>query len=349
MNKITFITVIIVFFLKTGNVFSNNNIFYVDNIIIKNDKNYSKNELVNKAFKKGFKKLINKILLEKDVEKIEQTNLPNIKKLISSYQVQESKELLNLNDVVINLTFDREKINQFFYSKNILYADISKTDVVVLPVLIDSNQFYLFSDNYFYSNWNSIKKQTNDQFINYILPVESLESIEFINKNKNDLESLDIKNILSGYDIKDYIFLVINPGSNNIEVFFKGFFSNNEIVKNFSINNTSQEQSILFDNTIEVIKYEINEAWKSQNLIDVGAPSFLNIKLDINKKNDLLNLQLALNKIDLIENYYVLELNKNYAKIKIKYLGKIDKMKSKFNDQGIKVTISNEEWKLELI
>ena len=224
MNKITFITVIIVFFLKTGNVFSNNNIFYVDNIIIKNDKNYSKNELVNKAFKKGFKKLINKILLEKDVEKIEQTNLPNIKKLISSYQVQESKELLNLNDVVINLTFDREKINQFFYSKNILYADISKTDVVVLPVLIDSNQFYLFSDNYFYSNWNSIKKQTNDQFINYILPVESLESIEFINKNKNDLESLDIKNILSGYDIKDYIFLVINPGSNNIEVFFKGFF-----------------------------------------------------------------------------------------------------------------------------
>ena len=91
MNKITFITVIIVFFLKTGNVFSNNNIFYVDNIIIKNDKNYSKNELVNKAFKKGFKKLINKILLEKDVEKIEQTNLPNIKKLISSYQVQKVK------------------------------------------------------------------------------------------------------------------------------------------------------------------------------------------------------------------------------------------------------------------
>lgn len=160
---------------------------------------------------------------------------------------------------------------------------------------------------------------------------------------------MDMKNILSGYDIKDYIFLVINPGNKNIEVFFKGFFSNSEIVKNFSIDNISQEQPFLFDNAIKEIKHEINETWKSQNLIDIGAPSFLNIKLDINKKNDLLNLQMALNKIDLIENYYVLELNKNYAKIKIKYLGKIDKMKNKFNNQGIKVTISNEEWKLELI
>jgi len=124
MNKITFIFIIIVFFLKTGNVFSDNNIFYVDNIIIKNDKNLSRNELLNKAFTKGFKKLINKILLEKDIKSIEQTNLPNIKRLISAYQVRENKELLTLNEVVINLTFDREKINEFFYSKNILYADI---------------------------------------------------------------------------------------------------------------------------------------------------------------------------------------------------------------------------------
>ena len=31
-----------------------------------------------------------------------------------------------------------------------------------------------------------------------------------------------------------------------------------------------------------------------------------------------------------------MELNTNYAKIKIKYLGKINKIKSKLDDQGIK-------------
>ena len=148
---------------------------------------------------------------------------------------------------------------------------------------------------------------------------------------------------------KIIFFLLLIQAIRILKFFLKVFFSNSEIVKNFSIDNISQEQPFLFDNAIKEIKHEINETWKSQNLIDIGAPSFLNIKLDINKKNDLLNLQMALNKIDLIENYYVLELNKNYAKIKIKYLGKIDKMKNKFNNQGIKVTISNEEWKLELI
>ena len=96
-------------------------------------------------------------------------------------------------------------------------------------------------------------------------------------------------------------------------------------------------------------KREIDEIWKLQNLIDIRTPSFLNTVLEIKKDNDLLNLRKALNKIDLIESYNVMELNTNYAKIKIKYLGKINKIKSKLDDQGIRVIISNNEWKLKLI
>ena len=186
--------------------------------------------------------------------------------------------------------------------------------------------------------------ESHSHIIGYVSPISKSE------EKSNPLSKLSTaKAGKIGVEKAKDIILRGKLGNKNIEVFFKGFFSNSEIVKNFSIDNISQEQSFLFDNAIKEIKHEINETWKSQNLIDIGAPSFLNIKLDINKKNDLLNLQMALNKIDLIENYYVLELNKNYAKIKIKYLGKIDKMKNKFNNQGINVTISNEEWKLELI
>ena len=71
----------------------------------------------------------------------------------------------------------------------------------------------------------------------------------------------------------------------------------------------------------------MSEIWKSQNLIDVRTPSFLNVTLDINNKNDLLNLQNTLNKIDIIQSHNVLELNKNFARIKIKYIGKINKIK----------------------
>ena len=79
------------------------------------------------------------------------------------------------------------------------------------------------------------------------------------------------------------------------------------------------------------------------------TPSFLNIYLDIKKANDLLKLKAAFKKIELIENFNVLELNKSYAKISIKYLGKVSKIKSEMLKQGIILNITNNEWKLNII
>ena len=59
---------------------------------------------------------------------------------------------------------------------------------------------------------------------------------------------------------------------------------------------------------------------KSQNLIDVRTPSFLNSKLVINKKNNLEELNKRIKKIDAINNIYVQELNKDFVLIKLKYL-----------------------------
>ena len=349
MNKIIFYIFIIVFFVKTGNVFSSNNIFNVDNIVVKNTANQNKEKLLDKAFQEGFKKLTKKILINKDLLSVEKTSLKEIKKLVSTYQIIENDEFYEDEEVKVNLSFDREKINRFFYVKGISYADISDTDVVIFPVLIKNNDFFLFSENYFYNNWSSQYFDEENEFINYVLPIENLEDLQLINSNKDDLESLPIKKILSNYDLKDYIFLILTIKNNKIDIFLKGSISGNKVIKNFSISNGDKGEDIRYNNAIKEVKREIDEIWKLQNLIDIRTPSFLNTVLEIKKDNDLLNLRKALNKIDLIESYNVMELNTNYAKIKIKYLGKINKIKSKLDNQGIRVIISNNEWKLKLI
>ena len=100
---------------------------------------------------------------------------------------------------------------------------------------------------------------------------------------------------------------------------------------------------------ISLIKGEINELWKLQNLIDLRTPSFLNVKLELNKTDDLLKLQKILMQIDLIENFNVSELNKDYVKIKIKYYGKIDKIIKKFSENNLKTTIKNNQWIFKII
>ena len=340
MNKIIFYIFIIVFFVKTGNVFSSNNIFNVDNIVVKNTANQNKEKLLDKAFQEGFEKLTKKILINKDLLSVEKTSLKEIKKLVSTYQIIENEEFYVNDEVKVNLSFDREKINRFFYVRGISYADISDTNVVIFPVLIKNNDFFLFSENYFYNNWSNQYFDEENEFINYVLPIENLEDLQLINSNKNDLESLPIKQILSNYDLKDYIFLILTIKNNKIDIFLKGSISGNKVIKNFSVSSGDEGEDIIYNNAIKEVKREIDEIWKLQNLIDIRTPSFLNTVLEIKKDNDLLNLRKALNKIDLIESYNVMELNTKYAKIKIK---------SKLDDQGIRVIISNNEWKLKLI
>ena len=350
MNKIIFFLLIIVFLFKTGNVFSDRNIFYVDNIIVESNNNQKKERLLNKAFQEGFKKLIKRILLKKDQKTVLQTSLEEVKKMVSTYQVQDSKDLSKTNELTVNLFFDRKRMNNFFYSKGISYADISKTNLVFFPVLVEDNNLYLFSNNYFFKNWNIDEKEKNNEFVDYILPVENLEDIQFIERNRGNLESIDPKEMLSNYDIENYMFLVIKIFDEKIDIFLKGTFSDNNIVKNFDIYNpNSNDREVDFQSFIKTIKDEINEIWKSQNLIDNRIPSFLTITTDIKKQDDLLKIQKVLQDIELIENFYVLELTKNYARIRIKYLGKMDKIKSRFYEKGIKLQNLENQWTANLL
>ena len=349
MKKYFFIFFIIVFFTKTGNVFSNNNIFNVDNIKVISEITEKREKILNTAFKKGFKELTNRILLQRDIISIDNISIKEIRKFISSYQIIESDNLDNSNEFIINIVFDRRKLNEFFYQKNISYADIYKTDVVIFPVLVENDNFYLFSENYFYNKWLEEDKNVNNEFINYILPEENIDDIAVINKNRNNLESTKVKNLLMDYDIKNYIFLIIKPNNEKIDIFIKGDISNREVIKNVVVDLDIQNKELDFQKAIRQTKQIISEIWKVQNLIDVRTPSFLNITLDINNQNDLQDLQNALNKIELIENFNVLELNKKYAKIKIKYLGKIDKIQDRLYEMGIKVINTGNNWKLKLI
>ena len=93
----------------------------------------------------------------------------------------------------------------------------------------------------------------------------------------------------------------------------------------------------------------IKDLIKSQNLIDVKTPSFLNVEIQLNKKSNLVEFTNRLKKIDLIDNFYVQELNKDHVMIKIKYLGKINKIINKLKDEKIDLKMISGQWQLNII
>ena len=116
------------------------------------------------------------------------------------------------------------------------------------------------------------------------------------------------------------------------------------------------EENKLTDNNKLVLHYgdltdssNITNIIKTENLIDVRTPSFLNTKLYFSKNNDLYELNKRLNKIELIENIFVQEFNNEFTMLKIKYLGELEKIIDKLNKEKIELKLVGEDWSLKII
>ena len=345
MKNLIFICCILIILFKTGNVLSDNNIFNVNNIEISKGISANKEKLVNHAFQEGFKELINRLLLKEDYKKISTTNLNQIKSLVSYYQIKNKKNEENDN-IRFNIFFDKEKIHNFFYKKNILYSDIINTDMIIFPLLINDKQYFIYTKNYFYENWN---KESSNDLIQYTLPTENIESIQKIKFNRENIYKIDIEDFFKEYNLENMAFVSININKDIAKVFLNIKTAGKKLNKNLLISNPGLNQEQFNDKIISEIKNIIRDLIKSQNLIDVRIPSFLNVEIKLNNRSNLVEFNNRLKKIDLIDSFYVQELNKDYVLVKIKYLGKINKIIKRLKDQNIDLIMKKGQWELNII
>ena len=352
MNNLFYIFFIIVFLFKTETVFSNNLIYDVNNIKVSgNIKNKLDNKkLIEAAFQKAFIIFIDKTLLDEDAKDLYKTKISIIKNLIFTYQVVNNEKKDKKNNLTINIKFDKKKINSFLAQKKIAYADITNISLTLLPILVKEQNIFIYTDNFFYNNWieSMDKKEMSDlNLITYNLALENIEDLRYINDNKENLELVDIKKINSFSNEINYAFLIIYYTGDKFQAYIKTFIENKEVNKNIELQIYSDNETKSYEESILLLKKEINQIWKKQNLIDVSVPSFLDLYLEVNQINDYLEISSILESIDVIENYSAIEVTSKYTKIRIKFKGKIAQIRKKLLKQKIDIQIVNNVWKLK--
>ena len=334
---------ILIVFFKTETLFSENNLFNVDNIKIEKKDKISNSALADKAIKKGFNQLVKKILLKEDANRFSDISFSSIKQLVTYYQItntideEKKEEYLNFS-----ITFDKEKIHALFYNKGVSYSEISDKELFVLPIHIKKNEIFIFNNNFFYENWNKIYES---ELIEFILPLEKIEIIQNINANRNDLINLNIIELFQEYSNKNLAIIIIeDSNSNEQKIFIKTVIQGKEISRSLSFKKQKISDQSILELIIAESKKELIDLVKSKNLIDIRTPSFLSARLNINKKNNLIELKSRIKNIDAIENIYVEEFNKDYMNLRIKYLGKINKLINLFKKQKIQLKLINDQW-----
>tara|TARA_B100001248_G_scaffold122411_1_gene91615 strand:- start:1348 stop:2394 length:1047 start_codon:yes stop_codon:yes gene_type:complete len=339
---------ILVIFSKTGNVLSENRLFDVNNIKIVNTPSKNINNLTSQAMKKGFSVLIERILLKEDKKRLDDLNLSDIEELVAYYQTFDEVDDLNKSIKVFNIFFDKDKIHNLFYKRNILYSNLIKSEFYLLPIFKKDEELNIYAKNFFYDRWNKISFES--EIVDFILPIENIEIIQKLNKSKGNLEDLNLVNLFNEYSNKNLGIVLITENNSKIKkVFLKTNILGKKINKSLEIKNYKLEKSELHDKIIIDIKNELVNIVKSQNLIDIRTPSFLNAKFKINKKNSLVELKKRVEQIDLVEKIFIQEFNNEFVILKIKFLGKVNNIINELKKEKINLRLNGEQWSLNII
>ena len=339
---------ILIVFFKTETLFSDNDLFNFNNIELEKKHKITNKTLADKAIKEGFSVLITKLLLKEDIDKLLDLNFSLIKELVTYYQITDIYEKSSGAEFIkFSVTFDKDKIHDLFYKKNVLYSEILDKELFILPILIKDDEIFVFNNNFFYENWNKVFK--ND-LIEFILPLENIEIIQNINNRKQNLINLDLASLFQEYSKKNIALIIIEDNQiGNNKIFIKSIIQNKKITKSLNFKKHGLEADKFYEKIIAESKKELINLVKSKNLIDIRTPSFLITKLKIDKKSNLATLNSRLKNIDLIENPFVLDFNKDYMNLRIKYLGKLEKIINQLKKENIDLQLINDQWVIKIL
>ena len=130
----------------------------------------------------------------------------------------------------IKVFYSDTKIKKFLSKKNISFSYPENITVVFFPVLIINGEIQSLNENFFYKNW--LKVEIKNELINYILPLEDLDDISKIMEMKNRIEEINVDALVNKYDIKNYVFALMNYQNEKLNIHLKTNFKNNKISKN---------------------------------------------------------------------------------------------------------------------
>ena len=342
---ILFLFFIIIFIkFSTTNVNANN--YKVVNLEVSKNYNndFNKEIVIDMAFKKAFEELILKIttLNREEVKRL--TNIKTIYSLIESFSIVDEKFIDNKYVSKFDVEFSKKELFKYLEKKNIFPSIPKEKTLLLIPILINNEkkQIILFSENPFYNNWNQSNKK--HYLLNYILPNEDIEDINTIKQNIDNIEEYDFNEIISKYEIDNYIILILFQKKNSFNALMKSSLNNKIIISNKKFN-WEENQSI--ENIINNLKLDFENQWKKLNIINVSIK--LPLTISINSKNYELikKFEKKLNNLDLVYNFHINSVNNKQLVYKIIYNGTPDKFINEFVNDNIKLNTEESIWRIQ--
>ena len=339
---ISFVLFIIIF--STTYLYANT--FRVSDIEISSpfELNFKKSSVIDEGFHISFSNLLSMVTTSGDKSKIKNISIKDIKSMIDSFTISDEKFINNEYFAKLETTFNKKKFLKFLEKKNVFPSIPIRNKVLLVPILVDTktNNTYLFNNNIFYDRWNDIKK--NYQLLDYLLPSEDLEDLNKLQEMSDSVETYDFINLITKYDLKDYIISIIFKNEDEVKILSKINLNNSLKIKNqkyYEIDLTNEKD---FNMILENLKNLYEDEWKKNNEINTSIKLPLTISINSKDYKKIINLEEALTNIDLISNFYILNFNNENTQYRIVYNGSPKTFLNNMVNKNFDLSMENNVW-----
>ena len=334
-------------FFSTNKV--NAKAFLIDEIEIseKLENNFNKDILISKGFKKAFKELMEKLLQSKDLAKIKNVSINEIKSMIETFSIKEEQFIKKTYKLNLGVSFNKKKIFNYLYSKNIFPAQIIEEKFLFIPIIIDQSNVdpLVFSNNPIHKNWKYENKKS--YLIEYILPTEDLEDLKLIKDNYLELENYNFEEIIKKYYLENSIIALFFKDDNQIKVLSKINISEKKVIKSNSFKNIDFHKDENLKELIDRLKIIYEDFWKENNLINTSIKLPLIIQVNNKDFNLSINFEKTLDKIDLINNYSINKFDNNFIFYEVIFNGTPTNFINIMNDYNYNFDTRKKTWILK--
>jgi len=279
-----------------------------------------------------------------DKNKVKNISIKELKAMIDSFTISNEKFINNEYSAKLETRFNKKNILNFLEKKNIFPSIPIVNKVLLVPILVDTetDSIYLFNNNIFYDKWNEEKK--NYQLLNYLLPSEDLEDLNKLQEMSDSIETYDFKNLITKYDLKDYIISIIYKNKDEVKILSKINLNNSLKINNqkYSKTNLNVEKNV--NKILNTLKNTYEDQWKKINEINTSIKLPLTISVKSKDYKKIMELEDALANIDLISNFYILNFNNKFTQYRIIYNGSPKTFLNNMNNKYFDLEIENNVW-----
>ncbi len=168
-----------------------------------------------------------------------------------------------------------------------------------------------------------------------------------IKKNLQNIEDYDFSEIISKYDLKDYIIVIFFNDIDKLRVVSKIYLNNNLIVSNKIFSEIKNYDNNSLYDLIRELKVFYEDEWKKINLINTSIKLPVTLSLDSKNYQLIQKFEKKLLNLDLVSNYYIEYFSNDVTIYKIIYNSSPDKFLTEFKIDNFKINTSYKIWRIE--